>query len=195
MNLTKILSIVFLLAALAVGYRLYKGVDDVMQEEKRIARIEARVIEKLQMLREAQIAYLASNGEYAGNWSDLKKFIEEGQIFIVQKTEETKLLDYGEEEITITYDTLGAVNVMDSLFNERKYPEFNLSALNVVPGSGGKTFTFFADKVERGANKILIDVFEIKDPAPVNPDRRANNNEKALRVGSRNDASTSGNWE
>ncbi|WP_186756214.1 hypothetical protein [Echinicola salinicaeni] len=195
MNLTKILSIVFLLAALAVGYRLYKGVDDVMQEEKRIARIEARVIEKLQMLREAQIAYLASNGEYAGNWSDLKNFIEEGQIFIIQKTEETKLLDYGEEEITITYDTLGAVNVMDSLFNERKYPEFNLNALNVVPGSGGKTFTFFADKVERGANKILIDVFEIKDPAPVNPERRANNNEKALRVGSRNDASTSGNWE
>ncbi|WP_215223049.1 hypothetical protein [Echinicola shivajiensis] len=195
MNLTKILSIVFLLAALAVGYRLYKGVDDVMQEEKRIARIEARVIEKLQMLREAQIAYLASNGEYAGNWSDLKKFIEDGQIFIVQKTEETKLLDYGEEEITITYDTLGAVNVMDSLFNERKHPEFNLTALNVVPGSGGKTFTFFADKIERGANKILIDVFEIKDPAPVNPERRANNNEKALRVGSRNDASTSGNWE
>ncbi|GAB3660958.1 hypothetical protein GCM10028791_35160 [Echinicola sediminis] len=195
MNLTKILSAVFLLAALAVGFLLYKGVDDVMQEEKRIARIEARVIEKLQMLRDAQSAYLATKGEYAGSWSELKNFIEDGQIFIVQKTEETKLLDYGEEETTITYDTLGSVNVMDSLFNERKYPEFNLEALNVVPGSGGKTFTFFADKVERGANKVLIDVFEIRDPAPVNPERKANNNEKALRVGSRTDASTSGNWE
>ncbi|MBD8487705.1 hypothetical protein IFO69_02980 [Echinicola sp. CAU 1574] len=195
MNLTRILSVVFLLAALAVGYKLYKGVDDVMQEEKRIARIEARVIEKLQMLRDAEIAYLASNGEYAGSWPELKKFIEDGQIFIVQKSEEVKLLDYGKEEITVTYDTLGSVNVMDSLFNERKYPEFNLEALNVVPGSGGKTFEFHADKIERGANKILIDVFEIRDPAPVNPTRRANNNEKALRVGSKTDASTSGNWE
>ncbi len=98
MNLTRILSIVFLLAALATGYLLYKGIDDVMQEEKRIARIEARVIEKLQMLRDAQLAYIATHKEYAGSWEDLKEFIEEGRIYIVQKTEETKLLDYGEEE-------------------------------------------------------------------------------------------------
>ncbi|MDN3669897.1 hypothetical protein QWY93_11230 [Echinicola jeungdonensis] len=195
MNLTRILSIVFLLAALAVGYLLYKGIDDAMQEEKRIARIEARVIEKLQMLREAQMAYIAENKEYAGSWQELKDFIKNGQIHIVQKTEETKLLDYGEEEITISYDTLGAVNVQDSLFNERKYPDFNLQTLNVVPGSGGKTFEFFADKIERGSNNMVIDVFEIRDPAPVNPERRANNNEKALKVGSRTDASTSGNWE
>ncbi len=195
MNLTRILSIVFLLAALAVGYLLYKGIDDVMQEEKRIARIEARVIDKLQMLREAQLAYIAENKEYAGSWKELKDFIKNGQIHIVQKTEETKLLDYGEEEITISYDTLGAVNVQDSLFNERKYPDFNLETLNVVPGSGGKTFEFFADKIERGENRVIIDVFEIRDPAPVNPERRANNNQKALRVGSRTDASTSGNWE
>lgn len=195
MNLTRILSIVFLLAALAVGYLLYKGIDDVMQEEKRIARIEARVIDKLQMLREAQLAYIAENKEYAGSWKELKDFIKNGQIHIVQKTEETKLLDYGEEEITVSYDTLGAVNVQDSLFNERKYPDFNLETLNVVPGSGGKTFEFFADKIERGENRVIIDVFEIRDPAPVNPERRANNNQKALRVGSRTDASTSGNWE
>lgn len=195
MNLTKILSIVFLLAALGVGYLLYKGVDDVMQEEKRIARIEARVIEKLQMLRDAQLAYIATHKEYADNWEDLRHFIEEGRIFIVQKTEETKLLDYGEEEITVTYDTLGSVDVQDSLFNERKYPEFNLELLNVVPGSGGKTFEFFADKVIRGSSNREVDVFEIRDPAPVNPKRRRNNNEKALRVGSRNDSSTSGNWE
>ncbi|GGZ27629.1 hypothetical protein GCM10007049_20590 [Echinicola pacifica] len=195
MNLTKILSIIFLLAALGVGYKLYSGVDYVMKEEKRIAAIEARIIEKLQMLRIGQQAYLATNGEYADSWSKLEGFIEDGKIFIVQKTEETKLLDYGEEEVIINYDTLGSVNVMDSLFNARKYPELNIAQLNVVPGSGGKTFEFFAAKVERGANAVLIDVFEIRDPAPVNPERRLNNNEKALRVGSKVDATTSGNWE
>jgi hypothetical protein len=193
MNLTKILSIVFLAVALGLGYMLYDSVDSVMEEEKRIARIEARIIEKLQMLREAQTAYQAAHGEYAGNWNDLKNFIQNGDIYIVQRTETTKLLEYGKEEITVSFDTLGSVPVIDSLFNETKYPDFNLEALAVVPGSEGKQFEFFADKIERSGREI--GVFEIRDPAPVNPARRLNNNENALKVGSRTDASTSGNWE
>src|SRR5690606_6008308 len=115
MNVNKILSIVFLLVALGLGYMLYESVDSVMEEEKRIARTEARIIEKLQMLRDAQIAYQGSNGEYAGNWNDLKNFIASGEIFIIQRTETTELLDYGKEETTVTLDTLGSVPVMDSL--------------------------------------------------------------------------------
>lgn len=193
MTLTRILSVVFFLGALGLGYMLYKSVDNVMQEEKRIAAIESRIIEKLQMLREAQVAYIAAHGEYAANWQDLKKFIEDGDIWIVQRKETTKLLAYGKEEITVTYDTLGSVPVLDSLFNERRHPNFNLENLNIVPGSGGKEFEFFADKIERSQRQI--GVFEIRDPDPINPKRRINNKEKALRVGSRTDSSTSGNWE
>lgn len=193
MTLNRILSIVFLIAALGLGYMLYRSVDDVMQEEKRIAATEARIIEKLQMLRDAQTAFIATKGEYAGNWNDLKTFIEEGKIWLVQRKETTKLLEYGKEEIVVQLDTLGSVYVMDSLFNERRYPNFNIDNVQIVPGSGGKEFEFFADKVER--NQRQIPVFEIRDPDPINPKRRANNKEKALRVGSRTDSSTSGNWE
>jgi hypothetical protein len=193
MNLPKLLSLVFFVVAIGLGYLLWKGVDNVVEEEKKIALIEAAIIEKLQMLRDAELAYQASNGEYAGNWNDLKKFITEGKIWLVQRTETTKLLEYGKEEITVKFDTLGSVNVVDSLFNERKYPDFNLEALAVVPGSGGKMFEFFADKVER--NNYDVSVFEIRDPAPINPARKLNNNEKALKVGSRTDASTEGNWK
>jgi type II secretory pathway pseudopilin PulG len=193
MNLPKVLSLAFLVIAIGLGYLLYSGIQDEVKQEKRVALIEAAVIEKLQMLREAQLAYQASNGAYANNWNDLKKFISEGKIWIVQRTETTKLLEYGKEEITVKYDTLGFANVTDSLFNDRKYPDFNLEALAVVPGSGGKMFEFFADKVER--NQYDVNVFEIRDPAPVNPERKLNNNEKALKVGSRTDASTEGNWK
>jgi|TARA_R110002096_G_scaffold57902_1_gene146408 hypothetical protein len=193
MTLSKILSIVFLLGALGLGYKLYLGVDEVVEEEKILKRTEDRIIEKLEMLRDAQIAYQAANNEYASNWEDLKKFITEGSIYLIQRTETTKLLDYGKEETTVTLDTLGAVNVQDSLFSADKYPDFELDLLNVVPGSGGKTFEFFADKIERSNREIAV--FEIRDPAPRNPERRKNNNEKALRVGSRTDSSTSGNWE
>lgn len=193
MNQTKILSIVFFAVAIGLAYRLYKGVDDVVEEEKRIALIEAATIEKLQMLRDAELAFQASNGKYADNWNDLKNFIQTGKIWIVQRTETTKLLEYGREEITVSFDTLGSVLVMDSLFNERKFPNLNLEAMATVPASGGKQFEFFADKIER--NSYKIDVFEIRDPAPVNPARKLNNNEKALKVGSRTDASTEGNWK
>lgn len=193
MNLTKVLSFVFFLVALGLGYLLWKGVDDVVEEEKRIALIESAIIEKLQMLRDAQLAYEASNRKYADNWDSLKNFIQEGQIWLIERSETTKLLDYGKEETTVTFDTLGSVAVIDSLFNERKYPDFDLERLAVVPGSGGKMFEFFADKIER--NSYEINVFEIRDPAPINPERRLNNNEKALKVGSRTDASTEGNWK
>lgn len=194
MNLTKVLSLVFFAVAAFLGYLLWKGVDDVVEEEKRIARLEAVTIEKLEMLRDAQLAYQASNGKYASTWDSLKMFIESGTIWMVQRKETTKLLDYGAEEITVQFDTLGSVAVMDSLFNERKYPDFNIEVLPVVPGSGGKQFEFFANKIEKTGG-YLVNVFEIRDPSPINPARRANNNEKALRVGSRTDASTEGNWK
>ncbi|MEB2785030.1 hypothetical protein [Algoriphagus persicinus] len=193
MNLSKVLSLVFFAVAIVLGYFLWKGVEDDVKSKERVALVEAAIIEKLQMLRDAELAFQASNGRYAENWNELKTFIESGKIWLIQRTETTTLLDYGKEETTVKFDTLGSVPVIDSLFNERKYPEFNLEALVVVPGSGGKQFEFFADKVER--NSYEISVFEIRDPAPLNPQRRLNNNEKALKVGSRTDASTEGNWK
>jgi hypothetical protein len=194
MNLTKVLSIVFFAIASVLGYLLWKGVDDVVEQEKRVALLEAATIEKLEMLRDAQLSYQASNGKYAGTWDSLRTFIETGTIWIVQRTETTKLLDYGAEEINVSYDTIGSIAVMDSLFSPAKYPDLKMDLLPVVPGSGGKQFEFFADKIEKTGG-YKVSVFEIRDPSPINPDRRANNNEKALRVGSRTDASTEGNWK
>ena len=194
MNLTKVLSIVFFAIASVLGYFLWKGVDDVVEQEKRVALLEAATIEKLEMLRDAQLAYQAANGKYSSTWDSLRTFIETGTIWIVQRTETTKLLDYGAEEINVSYDTIGSIAVLDSLFSPAKYPDLKLDLLPVVPGSGGKRFEFFADKIEKTGG-YKVSVFEIRDPAPINLERRANNNEKALRVGSRTDASTEGNWK
>jgi len=42
---------------------------------------------------------------------------------------------------------------------------------------------------------VQVDVFEVRDPDPINPKRRADNNDKALRVGSRSEVTSTGNWE
>jgi hypothetical protein len=75
-------------------------------------------------------------------------------------------------------------------------PKVDIKTLAVVPGSGGKTFDIFAEVKDR--NGIKVSVIEVKDPAPINPERREKNeakNRKPLRFGSRTDVSTAGNWE
>ena len=74
-----------------------------------------------------------------------------------------------------------------------KYPNItDISRLPIIPGSG-KKFIIYANKILKSG--VPVDVFEVKDSDPINPARRANHNENALRVGSRDEVTTSGNWE
>ena len=193
MNLTKVLTIVFVLIAVGIGYYLINGIISTVEEEERIARIENRVIEKLQFIRDAQLAYKDVNGQFTSDWDKLISFIDTGKIYITQRREETVLLDYGAEETTIYIDTLGSVSVRDSIYDNPMYQKFSLSELMYVPVTRAE-FEIFADKITRSG--VDVDVFEVKDPSPINPARRGENSIKGpLRVGSRTEVTTAGNWE
>ncbi|MFC2188191.1 hypothetical protein [Peijinzhouia sedimentorum] len=192
MNLTKILSIVFLLVAIGTGYYLVNSVKSDIDFDAELRRTESQIVEKLKLIRDAQIAYRGGNGKYASDWDSLISFVDTGKIYIVQRREEIKLLAYGAEETTTILDTIGSVSVMDSLFSPSKVPNFNLQRLPYKPGTDVK-FEIFAGKIERSGQ--MVDVFEIRDPNPMNPARRRNDNERALRVGSKTDVTTTGNWE
>lgn len=193
MNLTKVLTFVFLLIAIGIGYYLINSIISTVEEEERIARIENRVIEKLQFIRDAQIAYKDVHGQFTSDWDKLISFIDTGKIYITQRREETVLLDYGAEETTIYIDTLGSVSVRDSIYNNPVYQKFSLSDLMYVPVTRAE-FEIFADKITRSG--VDVDVFEVKDPSPINPARRGENSIKGpLRVGSRTEVTTAGNWE
>lgn len=56
-----------------------------------------------------------------------------------------------------------------------------------------KEFELFAGQITKGG--VTVNVFEAKDTDPINPARKGKNKEKALKVGSRTDVTTSGNWE
>ncbi len=69
----------------------------------------------------------------------------------------------------------------------------DIKMLSKIPGiEEDKNFELFAGKIK--TNNVVVDVFEAKDVLPQNPERRKNNNENALRVGSRTEVSVSGNW-
>lgn len=191
MKIQKIINIALIPVIIGLTWYLINAFRVPILEQKRIDNIEAQVIEKLKMIRTAEVAYFAVNGKYTSNWEDLEKFVAEGQFKIIDK-KEIEFDSAGKTINRFEYKELGSVSVKDSIFPASEYPNFNVTEMKVIPGSG-KNFELFADKLD--VSGVLVDVFEAKDVEPVNPKRRAKNNEKALRVGSRTEVTTSGNWE
>lgn len=195
MNPTKILTIVLFLVSIGLGYYLFNSIKFKIDEEENIAKSEARVINKLKMIRDAQLAFMGVNGKYTGSWDSLLSFIDTGKIFLTQRREETKLLEYGVEETTVFVDTLGSILVKDSLFSPTTYPNFSLSTLPIIPGTDAK-FEMWASKINKGG--VMVDVVEVRDTKPVDPRRKESNEaniKKPLRFGSKTSITTAGNWE
>lgn len=183
-----------LLFAAGLAFYLVNSIKYSIDEEARINAAEDKVIEKLKMIREAQIAFQSVNGKYANEWDSLLNFVENGNIFLIQRREETVLLDYGAEETTLYLDTLGSVTVLDSLFSS--IPNFVASNLVYVPGYDDVKFEIWASKIEKGG--VEVDVVEVRNPKPFDPNRKESNEaniNKPLRFGSRTSITTAGNWE
>ena len=190
----KIYTYVTLLLAAGLAFFLVSRIKYSIDEEARINAAEDKVIEKLKMIRDAQIAFQSVNGKYANEWDSLLNFVENGNIFLIQRREETVLLDYGAEETTLYLDTLGSVTVIDSLFSS--IPNFVASNLINVPGYDDVKFEIWASKIEKGG--VEVDVVEVRNPKPFDPNRKESNEaniNKPLRFGSRTSITTAGNWE
>ena len=183
-----------LLLAAGLAFFLVSRIKYSIDEEARINAAEDKVIEKLKLIRDAQIAFQSVNGKYANEWDSLLNFVENGNIFLIQRREETVLLDYGAEETTLYLDTLGSVTVIDSLFSS--IPNFVASNLINVPGYDDVKFEIWASKIEKGG--VEVDVVEVRNPKPFDPNRKEANEaniNKPLRFGSRTSITTAGNWE
>jgi hypothetical protein len=193
--MTRILTVFFSLVALVLGSFLVYSIWDEIEQEKRIARAEKAVIRKLEMIRDAEIAFRNAHGHYTENWDSLMAFVDTGKIYIIQKREEIFTLDYGADSVVTHFDTLGSVGVIDSLFKEEKYPNFQLNRLPYLPNSD-KKFAISAGKIEKGGLKV--DVIEVVDVMPADPKRKESNdlrNQKPLRFGAMDEVTTAGNWE
>lgn len=269
MNLTKVLTVVFTAVSLYLLYFLYNSIQTVIDTTETIDKTEAAIIEKLRIIREAEIVFQEQTGRYTANWDSLADFILTGRVPILQRREIITQKAYGGEEVRIETDTLGFISAKERIFkknytlvasdngilvgfkvkvgdqviknqkayginvgdriNEPPFPEkgiiqslasvspgesvargkilisysdyiFNpnidVRTLSDVPGNPGAKFEIFAGKVEKSGLKV--DVIEVKDPKPIDPQRKESNEQKArkpLRFGSRFDVSTAGNWE
>ncbi len=191
MNLTKILTALFFIVAVGVGYLLYDGINTTIEKEKEIDRVENRVKAKLELIRSAQEAYLSTYGDYADSWEKLVAYADTGKIYIVQRTEEITMLDYGAEKSEFFFDTIDVVSVRDSLFSRN----YDVSKLPELPHAPGKYFSLYAkDSVRSG---VSVDYIEVVDTYPFDKTRADDadiEQRRPLRFGSRTDITTAGNW-
>jgi len=192
MNLTKILTIVLFLAAGAVGYVLYDGINTTIEEAKKLERIENTVKAKLELIRSVQEAYQSTYGNYADTWEKLIAYADTGSIYIIQRTEKITMLDYGAEKSEFFYDTIGVVQVKDSLLADG----YNPSNLPELPHAPGKYFSLYAkDSIRNG---VAVDYIEVVDTYPYDRTRTDDQeieSRRPLRFGSRTDITTAGNWQ
>ena len=121
------------------------------------------VIENLKDIRDSQLAHRTVNGNFQNNWDSLVKFIETEKFTITQRRDSTvidKVLTkrYGVDTTKdiVIIDTLGFINVIDSLFGvDDRYK----TMMNVPVGKKDQVF-----KLETGyvpQNGINIPVFEV----------------------------------
>lgn len=197
MSTTKVLTIVFGLIAAGLAYFLYDSINSSIEAKEVILKKEKRIIEQLKMIREAELAYEAVNGQFTSDWDKLIAFVDSGSFYLMQKTEFTKTLSYGADSSWVVVDTLGTVSVMDSVFTKKKWPRFDLNALPYVPGVEPPVkFELWADRIDKSG--VAVNVIEVINPKPVDVTRDPDSDipaRRPLRFGSRSNVTTAGNWE
>ncbi len=208
-NLRPVLSILLFVAIAALGYYNYKAIYGPVEFNKKKEKRYAKVIERLQDIRQAQLAHKEINRSYAKSFDSLVRFIDTAQFTITQRRDTT----YLDEEFKRIYkvdkyiddfviDTLGTVSVKDSLFgNSDRYKNMHL-----IPYADGETFEMKAGLLE--VKNTNVPVFEVKADkklilADLDRDLLIQElqtvsvdgvNGRYIQVGSLNEVSTSGNW-
>lgn len=269
---TRIFSIVTFLVAIILAYFLISNIKFAIDEEKRITKSEAIVIEKLKLIREAEKAYHEVTSRYTNNWDTLINFIEYGKYYVTTRSEQIVELEYGADSIVVTIDTIDIIPAKEYIFikkhdvfiadngnfieffvkegqlirkgqkvysmisatsgkkvnqmskvtgvvtalenivantnmskgdillqvREEKFnSNINISNLANIPLTNPVAkFELFADRIEK--SRLMVNVVEVRDSKPLNPNRREENeanNLKPLRFGSRTEVTTAGNWE
>ncbi len=187
-RIISIVTISFFLLSAVLATVLYMRIKEKNEEKRYIAEVEEQVIEKLTLIRKAEIAYFSVNNEYTDNWDSLKVFLKTANFYITNRKEEIITRPYGGDSVIVSYDTLRSVPVKDSLY-AKEYPKFDINNIDKLPHAD-TVFNIFAAKFdEEGA------VIEVEDSKPVNPARQKDGLYKPLKFGSQSAPTTKGNWE
>ena len=150
------------LLILFFSYQIYDSINGPISFNKVKNERYKKVINRLKDIRVSQIAHKDVKGYYANNFDSLINFIDNGIFTLIEKRDSSYLeydrtyrIDMLKEVIVI--DTLGFVNVKDSLFKINN----DYKMMSEIPIEGvEENFTINADVIDK--NGYNVPVFEVK---------------------------------
>jgi len=198
------LKLVLLVIIIGLGYMVIESIMEPVRFNKQKDIREDAVIQKLEDIRAAELAYKAVNGNYMSNWDTLIGFIKNAEFPIIKEVADPN----DTTNSIVIRDTIGFIPVTESLYRHRT--AFNPDHLKFVPIPkeyfANETFSLNSGSIERGG--LPVYVFECKTPYTtmlkgldnqliINLKKRVEEMNKyaGLKVGSLEEASTEGNWK
>lgn len=195
----KIINGGLLILTIYLAMQLYYTVMEPITFERIKFERYCAVTERLEQIREAQLAYKTEYGDYTGDMDVLVAFVDTGKITIYERKDSSymaynKLYQKDMEKDTVVVRILGTKPV-NSLYGEG----FDGNTLRTVPFTDGEEFTMAAGKVKRAG--VIVPVFEVYVPEKVvfaDLNKRFDqyiDKSHDIKIGSLTEASISGNYE
>lgn len=208
-GLSIVINIILFAIIVLLAWQVVKSIQAPIKFGNEQKTREAKVVERLIDIRNAEVLYKNANNKYTANFDSLILFCQNAEIPIVKIVP-----DPTDTTFTRTInDTIGYVKVMDSIKSKRE--GFNINDIKFVPFSNPQQqFELESGNIDR--NGIKIPVFEARTPYEVylatpgtafsekewkqrvdnaKAEKENINRYAGLKVGSMEEATTDGNWE
>jgi hypothetical protein len=172
-----ILIVALLILNVIVGFLTYRSVKDDIDYANKVYEIDLQVIERLQEVQRAQLAFRDMKGYFANDFDTLFSFFRNEKYMKIRSIGDLDSDSSGGLRIDTVY-----LNPIVEFFGEG----FPIERIAFVPPMDTAKFLMESKFIDK--NNIQVPVFEVTDPYPFNKKR-------ALKVGSLTDAVYSGNWK
>lgn len=205
LKLRPVVSIVLLVLAVFLVYKIYNGVMAPINFDKKKVKVYSEVIENLKLIRDAEVAYYEVNGTYTKDKKALIQFIDTAKYAITETKTVVEKVNRGggiiEDVERRVIDTTGYEPVLRDFKNKDYKNMFK------VPTLSGKEFELEVGKVEK-VQGLEVPVFQARidkesvlkgeDPSLIKIEKEAVQSDEVkgpyISVGSLNEVTTGGNW-
>lgn len=209
-----VIQLILIIGAIILALLIWKSIQKPINFETEKKIRYDKVIERLNDIRKAQIAFKDVHGKFCGNWDSLITFVKYDSIPAVRKIGmlTDSMIETGLDEKAamikglIVRDTV-KVKILDEIFTSN-YP---VEELGVIPNSNGEKF-WLQQTTVTSSSGVKVPVFEVRahnnqilyellddykqEIVTLNEQSRINNLYPGLKVGSVEEANNNaGNWE
>ncbi|SRR5690606_30380325 len=208
LKMKPIIILVFSIISIYLAYMIYQSINAPIEFNKVRKERYTKVIDKLKDIRNSQEAYRTVNGVFADDFQSLIRFIDTAHYTITSQRD-SSFMRYDRtyriemQQDTVIIDTLGTVQVKDSLFGvDDRYK----TMMNVPYAQNNEKFEMKASVIERSGYKAPVFEAKVKKNVvlydqPEDLVARENTlksveevNGTEIKVGSLTEVSTNGNW-